>query len=342
MDRSRIETASFIALFAGALVVLFFVFAPFFQILTLAAVLAIFFHAPFEELSSALRGYRSLAAGLIVLLVLIFFIVPLFFLGWQMFQEVQGLYAGISSGANYVQTIQAAVETPLRHLMPNFTFHVDEYLGNILHFVSANLGGLVSGTFFLILETFLMLLAFFFFLRDGEDLLIALHDVSPFQEAHTHEILSNLHRTIDSVVKGTLVVGLIRWVLISVGFYFFGISNAVLWGSIGGIIGAAPGLGTPFVFIPAVAFLYLEGNVGGAVGLAAVGLVIIGYVDNILTPHFFGKGLPVPSIFVLFSILGGIIFFGPSGFILGPLALSLFLSVVHIYKVLVPKTGAHH
>jgi predicted PurR-regulated permease PerM len=54
-------------------------------------------------------------------------------------------------------------------------------------------------------------------------------------------------------------------------------------------------------------------------------------VDNILTSHFFAKGLAVPSIFVLFAILGGIIFFGPLGFILGPLVLSVFLVVVRIY-----------
>jgi predicted PurR-regulated permease PerM len=51
----------------------------------------------------------------------------------------------------------------------------------------------------------------------------------------------------------------------------------------------------------------------------------------IITIAFFGKGLGVSSIFVLFSILGGIVFFGPLGFVLGPLVLSVFLSVVRVY-----------
>jgi len=47
----------------------------------------------------------------------------------------------------------------------------------------------------------------------------------------------------------------------------------------------------------------------------------------------FGKGFSVSPVFVLFSILGGIVFFGPIGFILGPLALSVFLSIARVYGV---------
>jgi predicted PurR-regulated permease PerM len=70
-----------------------------------------------------------------------------------------------------------------------------------------------------------------------------------------------------------------------------------------------------------------------AVGLALYGIVTVILVDNILTSYFFGKGLEVSPIFVLFSILGGIFFFGPLGFILGPLVLSVFLSIVRVYDL---------
>jgi len=69
-----------------------------------------------------------------------------------------------------------------------------------------------------------------------------------------------------------------------------------------------------------------------AVCLAVFGLVLIMLVDNMLTPYFFGRGLAVPQIFILFSILGGIIFFGPIGFIMGPLVLSVFLSMLNMYS----------
>ena len=269
-----------------------------------------------------------------VALVLVFFIVPLLFLGLQILSEAQNLYWGAQgNGAHYVSAVQQAIQGPMQSIVPGFTLDLNSYVGNMLAFISNNLASLVSQTFFVILETFLMLLAFFFFLRDGRGLLTSLTGMSPFGKEETREILDKLYRTIQSVVRGTLLVALIRWVLVGVAFYLIGIPNSMLWGSIGGIIGAIPGLGTPFVFIPAVAYLYLEGNALGALGLAVFGVAVIVLVDNILTPRLFGKSLAVPQIFVLFSILGGIIFFGPLGFILGPLVLSVFLSVLNIYSL---------
>ena len=341
MHKNKLEVFSLLALLAAASLLLFFVFAPFIQILALAAVFAALFHRPYENLARNLGGLKSLAALIIVGLVLIFCIVPLFLLGAQIFHEAQGIYAGAQgNGAQYVQTVQNAIQNPVQRVFPGFTFDIGAFVGNVLSFISNNLAGIVSQTFFVTLETFLMLLAFFFFLRDGRALRAAIESASPFGKDETREIFNKMYQTVQSVVKGTLVVALIRWILIGIGFYFFHIPNAILWGSVGGIVGAIPGLGTPFVFIPAVAYLYLEGNTLGAIGLAAFGLVVIGAVDNILTPYFFGKGLPVPSIFVLFSILGGILYFGPLGFILGPLVLSVFLSVFHMYSVMKGEAAA--
>ncbi len=340
MNKETLEIVAFLTLCAGVSTLLFFVFAPFVPVLTLATVLAILFHKPYEKLKKVLNGFESVAASIVVLVVLLFFIVPLFLLGWQIVLEAQNLYTGLQgTGTHYLHVVQALIEQPIQAVFPNFTFTLSHYLGILFEFVSSNLGILLSGTVFVLFETFLMLLAFFFFLRDGESLIVAFHRASPFCEEQTREILNNMKQTIDSIMKGTLFVGLIRWVLISVGFSLLGIPNAILWGSIGGIIGAIPGLGTPFAFIPAIIFLYLEGSIGYAVGLTLYGLCVIVLSDNILIPYFFGKGLNVSPVFMLFSILGGIIFFGPLGFILGPLVLSVFLSVIHMYRVLMRERG---
>jgi predicted PurR-regulated permease PerM len=320
-------------LFIGISILLFFVFAPFFAVLSLAAVSAVLLNWPYEKLTRLFGGWKSMAAALTVILLLVFIIVPLFFLGVQIFHEAQNLYAATNgNGPHYVQVIQNVIERPFQRLFPGFAFNVQTYVGNILVIISNNLESLIYKTFFVVFETFLMLLALFFFLRDGRDLLASFARVSPFGKELTDEILNKMYQTINSVMKGTLVNALIRWACISIAFYVFGIPNAILWGCLGGIVGAIPGLGTPFAFIPAVAYLYLQGNIVAAAGIAAFGIAIIILVDNMLTSYFFGKGLAVAPIFILFSIFGGIIFFGPLGFILGPLVLSVFLSVVRAYR----------
>ncbi len=334
MSKEQTESLSLLALFLGVSVLLFFIFAPLLSLLSLAAVFAILLHRPYERLTRALGGWENLAAALTVGVTLIFFIVPLFFLGTQIYQEAQGLFLSVHGNeSRYLQSVQALIENPVRRIVPNFTLDISSYLGNTLVIVSNNLGSLVYQTLYVIFETSLMLLALFFFLRDGRGLLASLTEASPLGKGMTREVLDKLYQTIGSVMQGTLVNAIIRWLAIWVAFSLFHIPNAILWSSIGGIVGAIPGLGTPFAFIPAIVFLYLEGDPLSALGLALVGVAVVALVDNILTSYFFGKGLAVSPLFVLFSILGGIILFGPLGFILGPLALSVFLSVVRVYSL---------
>lgn len=332
MDKSRLESYSFLALFAGVALLLFFIFSPFIQILGLAAVFATIFHTSYVELAKKLNGFESLAAFIIVIVALIFFIVPIFFVGSYVFHEAQNLYADVQvHGTEYAQALQRAVETPIQRVYPDFSFDISASSGSAFTLVSTNLASLVSQTLFLTLATFLMLLAVFFLLIDGGRVLTAITEASPFGKAETSKIITGMYDTLQAVLNGMLVVGVIRFIFIAIGFYALGIPNAILWSAIGGIVSIVPGLGTPFAFIPAIIFLYLQGHTLAALAMTVLGLAVIVVVDNILVPHFFAKGLPVPAVFVLFSFLGGIIFFGPLGFIWGPLVLSVFLSLFQIY-----------
>lgn len=338
MDKTKTESISLLVLYIGISLLLFFVFEPFLLVLSLAAVFAILLHSPYEKLARLLKGWKSGAALLTVGLTLLFFIVPFFFFGVQIFQEAQNLYNGMHGNEiQYMHTVQIAIETPLQNILPGFVFDINTYVGNALAFISSNLGSLLYQTLYIFFDTFLLLLALYFFLRDGRGLLTSFIRVSPFGREATSEILSNMHLTIKSVMRGTLLIILIRSVCIWAALTLFGIPNAILLGSIGGIVGAIPGLGTAFAFVGAVAYLYLQGNMFGALGMALYGIVAIVLVDNIFTSYFFGKGLEVSSIFVLFSILGGILFFGPLGFILGPLVLSVFLSIMRVYGLVEHK-----
>jgi predicted PurR-regulated permease PerM len=333
MTKDRLHTIAFLALLGAVSLVLFFVFKPFLQLLALAAVIAILLEWPYQKLRRSFNGNTGLAAGSIVLLFIVFILAPLFFLGTEIFLEAQALYVQTpEAGAHYLQTVQDSITHFIQHTYPSFTFNASQYVGTVLSFISSNLAALVSGTALIVFETFLMLLALFYFLRDGKSLLHSAMDASPFGKKETEEIAASMRATITTVVRGTLLVAVIRWVCIGVAFSLFGIPNALLWGSVGGIIGAIPGLGALLVFVPAALYLYLAGNIVGALGVAISGLLVIVLIDNLLTPYFFGKGLEVPQLFVLFSVLGGIIFFGPVGFILGPLALSLFVSLLKIYS----------
>ena len=63
-------------------------------------------------------------------------------------------------------------------------------------------------------------------------------------------------------------------------------------------------------------------------------------IDNVLKPILVKGSGSTPSIFILFSILGGLTYFGLIGFILGPLILSFLLSLLRIYQKTVLGRGS--
>ena len=79
--------------------------------------------------------------------------------------------------------------------------------------------------------------------------------------------------------------------------------------------------------------LFLTGNTGKALILAAVGIGVIGTVDNFLRPVFakFGS-LRMPMFLLFVSLFGGVAVFGAWGVILGPLIVRLLLEALDLRR----------
>ena len=98
-----------------------------------------------------------------------------------------------------------------------------------------------------------------------------------------------------------------------------------------------PSVGTALVFVPAIILLFISGQIFAAFGLLLWGALAVGLIDNFLGPKLIGRGMHLHPLLVLFSVLGGIVFFGPIGFVLGPIILSLLFALLDIYSYMVGR-----
>ncbi len=331
----NIELGFFFLLVAIATVVSFFILKPYLGALFVAVVFAVVFRPVYEAIHRKVK--RDGLASFITLLFLFFVIlIPATLFGFLVFNDAQSLYTSVGSGAPILDRLDAAlapVQQYVRRVIPSFEIHISEYANAALSFLVGNFGGVFTRAVGMVFQTFIMLFSLFYLFRDGKKFRSYMVTLSPLANEYDERILTRLEIAISSVVKGKLLIVFIQGVLASIGFFLFGVQNPVLWGAITSITALIPAVGIALVFVPMVAYLFITGSTGVALGLLISG-VIIGSVDNFLGPVLFKKGLLMHPLFILLSVLGGIAFFGPIGFLAGPITLSLLLALLDVYPLL--------
>jgi predicted PurR-regulated permease PerM len=332
MNRSQAENYIFFTsiVLAAALVIL--VFLPELNVIALGITFAVLFAPIYRWLLKLMPHQETLAALLIVLLSIIIILGPFVFFGFQLFSEAQGFYTSIASGTSF-PAMQYLGEW-LQKISPSLGLNLNFYLQQAAGIFVNNVGRIVSEIFAVIISFFLSLFALFYFLKDGGKFYAAVLKRSPFPREHTEMLVEKLHVVMTSIIRGSLLGAAIYGVIIGVGFFIFGIPSAILWGAVGAVAAFVPMIGVWLVVIPGALWLMASGNFPSAVGLLVWMVLTSIIVENFLRPWFVGRTAGIHPLLVLFSVLGGLAFFGPIGLLLGPLALGLFLALLEISPML--------
>lgn len=317
-------------------VLTFFIFKPFLYALIMALVFATIFSPVHRNVLALFRTKRGPAALFSTTFILVVVLVPVAFLGIQMLHESTTLYAYLASSEGTSVLSQGVTNAlhSLRSFVPlpdSFVFDLNQYAKQGLAWILPHLGSFASNVASVALSGLIMLMALYYLFKDGNALKRIVVEWSPLDDKYDEAILQKLERAINSVIMGGLVVALVQGALCTIGFYLFGVPNAILWGSVAVFAALIPGFGTALVIAPAILFLMLLGHMPQAMGLLVWGGVAVGLIDNLLGPKLVERGVKVHTFVILLSILGGIAYFGPLGFILGPLTLSLLYALIEIY-----------
>ncbi|MEK7569743.1 MAG: AI-2E family transporter [Patescibacteria group bacterium] len=341
MIESKImERYFFFGLLLATLLFTFFIFKPFLVVLVLGICFAIVLHPVYEFF----KGFR-IPNFLASLLTVIFFIIvvcgPLLGIGKLVFDQSQDIYANLVRGGSAGPFVEK-VDNAVNNFLPgDYAFDAGEKISSLSGAISRNIAQIFSTTLTTLFLFLLLLLAIFYFLKDGARWREAVVVLSPLADANDEQIISRLRLAVDGVVKGYLLVALVQGLLMGVGLAIFGVPHPALWGVVAAIASLVPTIGTALVSIPAFIFLFLFASVGNAIGFLIWSALLVGMIDNFLSPAFIGKKIDIPPLFILFAVLGGVSLLGPVGILIGPLAVSLLYTLISIYRHEFRKSGAY-
>lgn len=330
-----IENIFFFGLFGFVGYLIWRIVSPFFVALALAAIIAVVWYPIFARIVRVMpRKNKALASLISVFLITVTIFAPLFVLGYLLFVQIAAFYeATTAAGTAQVTNTLGELTNALNQFLPGFSFDVAGYLKQMAGWLVSHFGDIFAGTASTVFMLFIMLIALYYMLKDGSEITQGLVRMSPLQDAEDAHILKRLSISIRSVMLGTLAVALVQGILTAVGFTIFGMEQPILWGSVAAVAALIPGVGTSIVFVSAVVLLLSSHAYGVALGLGIWGVFAVGLIDNLLGPYLMGRGAELHPFMVLMSVLGGVALFGPLGFLLGPVALSLFSVLLELYSL---------
>ncbi|MEK7539447.1 MAG: AI-2E family transporter [Patescibacteria group bacterium] len=331
MQTKIIERYFFFGILLATFVFAFFIFRPFWIVLVLGLSFSIVLYPIYEWLNK-----RYLPSWLASLLTVIFFVVvlwgPLLGIGAIVFKQSQDVYYIVTDNGN-TRPFLDSIETKINKILPSgMVFDINKKTTDFISYISKNIASIFTATISAFFSFILMLLIIFYFLKDGAEWRKAIIVLSPLGDKDDEKIIGRLAQAVNGVIKGFLLIALIQGILLGIGLWFFGISNGALWGMVAAITSLIPTLGTSLVSIPAIVFLFATGHTTSAVGLLIWAIIIVGMIDNFLGPLIVSKKINISSLFILFSVLGGISLLGPVGILVGPLTISLLYTLVSIYR----------
>jgi predicted PurR-regulated permease PerM len=173
----------------------------------------------------------------------------------------------------------------------------------------------------------------FFFYKDGAALQRQLDAIGAHLIGPSRWTLYSLKVpvAVRATVNGLVLVGLAEGVLLGIGYQIAGVPSSMLWAAATGVLAIIP-FGAPLAFGAVAALLLYQGDPAAAIAIAVWGAVVLFIADHFVRPQMIGNATQLPFLAVLLGILGGVETLGLIGLFVGPVVMTLFVTLWHEEK----------
>jgi predicted PurR-regulated permease PerM len=341
VSREELPARRFLfALLVGALVAIAFIARPLAGALLLGSVLAVALMPLQRRLTRWLGNRPQVAAAILVLASLVLVVAPILAMSTVAVREA-------TEGVRFVlETLRNEGASGLLDRLPSpfneYAQRLLAYLGDVGNIAESQVhnqggkaasavGAALVATGSLLFQMAMMLIALFFLLVSGRELIIWIDGVSPLRRGQTHELLTECRKVSYAVLVSTLVTAAVQTAVALVGYLIAGVPQIFFFTGVTFFFALIPAIGAATVCLVAALVLLITGHPYMAIFLAVWGLGVVGLVDNVVKPYLIKGDVEMHGAVVFFSLIGGIAAFGMIGLLAGPLAMAMLLALLRMY-----------
>jgi predicted PurR-regulated permease PerM len=331
----------FFLVLAGISVLTYFVVEPFLVSFLIAAILAHLFAPTYRFFLKGMKK-KGISSFLTCLLIALLIVVPVLVVLSFVVDEIQGILDNFSLDPGMVQKSIVILGENLKTvpLLEHFDLEkninqesiisgVKSLSQNTLSILQSTYNGLAHFVF----VTFVMFFSLFYLFIDGERLIKKIMQLSPLRDKYERVLIEKFNSITRATIKGTTIIAIIQGALGGALFVFTGVPSPVLLGILMTVSSVIPSIGSGLVWLPIGILMLAFGYFTQGLIILLFGGFVISMIDNFIRPKLVGKDTQMHPLMILFSTLGGIALFGISGFIVGPIIMSLFVAFWDIYAL---------
>jgi predicted PurR-regulated permease PerM len=317
---------------ASFLYLSYLLFRPYATPIIFAIVIAVLFHPLHGFTRRKLVRNKNVAALASTAVTMLAAAVPLIVLAFAVRNELLDLYRAALTGpsgtplAHTTAILQRAANWATHSVgLPQVDIHtlLIRSLGGASSSLIALGGSIVGNVVSWIVDAVIAAVVLFFLFRDGQTWLARVVSVLPLSRERVADLQARISSTIVANFYGSIAVGAAQGTLTGLVFWILGIQSPALWGTVAAFVSLLPIVGSATVWAPASLILLLNGHVIQGIILLALGICLIGIIDNVVRPLIMSGSLQLHPICVLFALIGGMEVFGPIGLFVGPVVLSV-------------------
>jgi len=287
-----------------------------------------------------LRNFWAVVFTLGTMVIILFpisMVVGIFFR--QMMDMVRGARDLLNENPEYLRNIFIKISGFLNDISAgHIDINADEIAHQVRSFITNEMQRMVSVSSNIVkniggfsLNMLLMVFSLYFFYVDGPYLSrLVLHAI-PIKREYLSTLTTKFMDITRNLFFGYIIVAALQAVIAYIIFTIFHVNGSLVLSVLIFFLVFIPMFGSTIIWIPLGIMRILSGNIVGGVMFMLVSAVFISGTDNILRPFFLKDRIQLHPLIIFFAILGGIVVLGFNGFILGPVLVILFITVLDLF-----------
>lgn len=334
----RYRGLAFYILIGCVFYVAFIIVEPFIPAILWETVLSVLM-LPFN-LRLRKRFSENTSAFLTTVLALAFIGIPLMLAAFTVYFQTASVLADASKGRHdySIRSLARQADKALSPLSSRLGIDPGAISGwvvanrsRISSMMSGPITKAIRGIGFSFVTMLVAFLTMFFMLRDGHRLREPALELLPIPRHRSAEILDQIGKTIRAVFVGVVLVAILQGCLAGGAYAVCGVPHPVIWGAVTIVLCTIPAIWPTLIYVPISAWLLLSGRYPEGIGLI-VFLLVVSSLDHFLRSILISSQTSLHPIGIFFSILGGIIVFGPIGIMAGPMILTVTLALIDVLR----------